>query len=225
MLEAQGFEVAGIFETGTELVEQFEPGMADILFMDIYLGQKTSGIEAAEEIKKISDIPVIYITKNEDEYLKTRAINETNAVHYITKPFNKREISVAIEFALKSLRANKFNRLNADSPGTQDTDTIFLKNGLGYKRILVSDIMLLQADRSYCKFTFKEGKDQLFTENLSYFEDKFKFSKELVRIHRSYIVNINFIERVHENRLWVKGIEIPIGRTYKPILSKRFKFV
>src|SRR5580704_9544927 len=89
MLESLGYEVAAIFTSGTETLKSFKPGMADILFMDIHLADKTSGIDTAMEIRKIHDIPVIYLTKNQDEYLRKKAIHETNAVHYLTKPFSK----------------------------------------------------------------------------------------------------------------------------------------
>lgn len=223
LLESQGFEVVAIFETGTDLLAQFFHGMADVLFMDIFLAKNTNGIETAAEIKKSSDIPIIYITKSEDDYLKKKAINDTNAVHYITKPFNRREISIALEFALRALRAaNSGQETPVTSP---NTDIVFLKNGLGYKKISIADIAFLQADRSYCNFVFKDGKTQLFTENLSYFEQKLGAFKDLLRIHRSYIVNLNAIDRVHENRLWINGVEIPIGRSYRTQLFSRFKFV
>ena len=224
MLEGLGYEVTGIFTSGTETLKAFEPGMADMVFMDIRLADKTNGIDTARELKKISDIPVIFLTNNSNETLRKKAIYETNAVHYLPKPFNRTELSTAIDFAIKLI---KYNEAKAPKPAEPDyllKDSIFLKNGLGFKKIMIADIMLLKADGSYCEFVFKD-KSHVFSENLSHFEEKLSFAKEFVRIHRSYIININFVERIHENRVWVNGEEIPIGKGYKSDLTEKIRFI
>jgi DNA-binding LytR/AlgR family response regulator len=176
-------------------------------------------------LTKISKIPVIYLTQNEDNFLRKKAILETNAVHYITKPFNKNDICTAIDFALKQLKTYEFTTLLPEENAYLLKEGIFLKNGFGFKKIMIADIMFLKADGSYCLFAFKDNKTQVFSENLSYFGEKLAFAKDLVRIHRSYIVNINFIERIHENRIWVGGLELSIGGTYRNDLADKFRFV
>jgi len=225
LFEGLGYEVVAIFTSGAAVLKDFRQGMADILFMDIHLGNSTDGINTAIELRKISEIPIIYLTQNQDEYLRRKAIYETNAVHYLTKPFSKADICTAIDFALKSLKVFEFAASKPADNAYFLKDGIFLKNGLGYKKIMIADIMFLEADGSYCKFTFKDNKTQMFSENLSYFGEKLDFAKELVRIHRSFIANINYIERVHENRVWVAGTELPIGRTYRNELVEKFRFI
>ncbi|HZY39966.1 MAG TPA: response regulator transcription factor [Mucilaginibacter sp.] len=227
LLAGMGYEVAAIFTSGAETMKCFRPGMADMVFMDIHLADKTSGIDVAMELKKISNIPIIYLTSSQDEYLRKKAIQETNAVHYLAKPFNRPGVCTAIDFALKSLRSYDFAGIKPNEEAYLLKDSIFLKNGLGHKKIMIADILFLKASGSYCEFTFREGKEkpQLFSENLSYYGEKLAFVKELVRIHRSYIVNANFIERVHENRLWVNGLELPISKSYRPEFIEKLRFV
>jgi DNA-binding LytR/AlgR family response regulator len=224
ILEGLGYEVTGMFSSGTELLRNYRPYMADMVFMDIHLADKTSGIETAIALQKTSSVPVIYITNSNDEYLRKKAIYETNAVHYLTKPFSRADISIAIDFALKVLKTYKFESIKPGEDAYLVNNSIFLKNGLGFRRIMISDIMYLKANGSYCDFTFRD-KSHLFSENLSYFEEKLSFADELVRIHRSYIVNTNFIQRVHENRVWIADAEIPIGRTYRNVLTEKFRFI
>ena len=109
-LEGLGYEVPAIFTSGTETLKNYTPGMADIVFMDIHLADKTSGIDTAMELKKISDIPVIYLTNNRDEYLRKKAIYETNAVNYLNKPYSKADICIAIDFALKNFESLRICR-------------------------------------------------------------------------------------------------------------------
>jgi DNA-binding LytR/AlgR family response regulator len=225
LLESLGYEVAAIFNSGTELLKNFKPGLADIMFMDIHLAGNSNGVDTAMELRKISDIPVIYLTQNQDEELRKRAIYKTNAVHYLSKPFYKGDIQTAIDFALKAIKQSEFEGVKANEDAYLLRDSIFLKNGVGFKKVMIADIMFLEAEGSYCKFTFNGNKQLIFSENLSFFGEKLAFAKELVRIHRSFIVNINYIERVHENRLWVGGLELPIGRTYRNDLVEKFRFI
>jgi DNA-binding LytR/AlgR family response regulator len=225
LLEGLGYEVVDIYSSGSEALKNFKPRMADILFMDIHLADHLNGVETAMGLNKISDIPVIYLTETRDEHLRKKAIYETNTAHYLNKPFNKTAIKTAIDFALKLLKTYEFAGLKPDNDAYLLKDCIFLKNGLGFKKVMISDIMFLEADGSYCKFNLKDNKTQVFSENLSYFGEKLGFARELVRIHRSFIVNINHVERVHENRVWVNGLEIPIGRTYRNELIEKLRFV
>jgi DNA-binding LytR/AlgR family response regulator len=89
---------------------------------------------------------------------------------------------------------------------------------------MISDILFLKADGSYCQLKSKECTIT-FSENLRFLERKLDFAKEFVRIHRSYIVNVNSIQRVHENRLWIADTEIPIGKTYKNMMGNIVRFI
>jgi DNA-binding LytR/AlgR family response regulator len=224
MLEGLGYEVPAIFNSGLEAIKNFRPGFADIVIMDIELADNTNGIDTAIELKKISDPPIIFITNNTDERIRKRAIYETNALHYVSKPFTRLDISIAIDLTLKlagdkeiaSKKANEFSYLMNDS--------IFVKDEGSFKKIMVNDIRFLKADGSYCNFHLKNDSI-LFCENLSFLEEKLSFAKNLVRVHRSYLVNINYITKIQDNRLWIDDEEIPIGATYKKELGDLIRFI
>jgi DNA-binding LytR/AlgR family response regulator len=222
MVESAGYLVAAHYTSGLETIKNFYPGMADIVMMDIHLAGKTNGVDTAIELRKISDAPIIFITNNQDETLRKKAINDTNAVYYLSKPFNKTDVSAAIELAEKSLKNM------SQQPGWKEAayidDCIFVKNGLAFKKIMIADILFLKADGAYCNLVVKNHRFT-YSENLSFFEEKFAFAKQMIRIHRSYIVNINFINKIHENRLWIDEEEIPIGKTYRNVLKEKFRFI
>jgi DNA-binding LytR/AlgR family response regulator len=215
MLEGLGYEVAGMFSSGHDAVKNFEPGYADIVIMDIELADNTNGIDTAIELKKISDPPIIFITNNTDERIRRKAIYETNAIHYVTKPFTRTDISIAIDLTLK-LAGEKETALKKenDQPSYLMNDSIFVKDAGSFKKIMTS----------YCYLYVKDGK-MMFTENLSFLESKLSFAKNLVRVHRSYIVNINFITKIQDNRLWIDNEEIPVGVTYKKDLDNLLRFI
>ena len=223
MLQSMDYEIAGIFTSGTETLANFKPGFADIIFMDIQLAGNTSGVDTSVEISKISTAPIIFVTQVKDGHIRKKAINETNAVYYINKPFNKLDIDTAIDLALKSIKKAEPTAKSNENPYLLK-DCIFVKNGFGFKKVLIADILFLKADGSYCDIILKTNKIT-YSENLSFFEVKFAFAKEMVRVHRSYMINVNYISRVHENRLWIGEEEIPVGKSYRQALHDVVRFI
>jgi DNA-binding LytR/AlgR family response regulator len=234
MLEGMGYEIPAIFTSGKTPLENFKPGFADIIIMDIQLADNTNGVDTSIEIRKISTAPIIYITDNKDEYLRKKAINETNAVQYITKPFSRLDVSIAIDLAVKAIKVHDISLKKNNHSSYLINESIFVKEGLVFKKVMISDILFLKADGSYCRLFYRNarsGEDGkpvasiLFSENLSFLEEKLFFARNMVRIHRSYIINIDIVKKIHENRLWIEEQEIPIGKTYKNEILNRFRFV
>jgi signal transduction histidine kinase len=94
-----GYEVIGVVRTGEEAFSKAFDTKPDIVLMDIMLSGKLNGIEAAEQIKKSIDVPIIYLTAYADkETLHDAKLTEPYG--YIIKPFEERSIHSAIEIAL-----------------------------------------------------------------------------------------------------------------------------
>ena len=83
-----GYNVADVVASGEEVITRAIELEPSLILMDIKLSGKMSGIEAAEEIKKIIDIPIIYITAYADaESIQKAKLTEPFA--YIVKPFDR----------------------------------------------------------------------------------------------------------------------------------------
>ncbi|HEX6981584.1 MAG TPA: response regulator [Balneolaceae bacterium] len=94
-LERLGFETEGELvygKTAIEVAKKIEP---DLIVMDISLEGELDGIDAMLEIRKFSDVPVIYITGNSDQYHVERA-EKTNYLDYLTKPIEFEDLKQAI---------------------------------------------------------------------------------------------------------------------------------
>lgn len=111
-LNHMGFEVVGLCDTADKAVELATTQLPDCILMDIKLKGDRDGVQAAEQIQRILDIPVIYITAFADEKTLARA-KITQAFGYILKPFQEREVLIAIEMAIykhhveRELRENR----------------------------------------------------------------------------------------------------------------------
>jgi len=98
-LKNLGFDVCASVPSGEEALEEAEGQKPDLVLMDIMLKGEMNGTEAAEQIRSRFDIPVVYLTAYADEEVLERA-KETEPFGYIIKPFEERELNIAIELAL-----------------------------------------------------------------------------------------------------------------------------
>jgi len=91
-------DVIGKIITGREAIDSTKKLCPDLILMDIYLKDDVDGIDAMHEIRNSSDVPVIYITGNSDEYNLSRA-KKTNYVDYLVKPIQMSDLQSSISKA------------------------------------------------------------------------------------------------------------------------------
>ena len=105
-LEGSGFEVAAMASTGESALAQADVLRPDLVLMDIVLQGPLNGIDAAVELRRVHDLPVIYITAYSDPDTVER-IKESEPYGYIHKPFDFRELQIVIETALVKHRMER----------------------------------------------------------------------------------------------------------------------
>ena len=94
-----GYSVAATLAYGEEAIEKVEELAPQLVLMDIVLKGEMDGVQAAELIRQRFDLPIIYLTAHSDEQTLQRA-KLTEPYAYILKPFEDRELLMAIEIAL-----------------------------------------------------------------------------------------------------------------------------
>ncbi len=94
-----GYEVAGSASTGEAAIKAVDTDTPDLVLMDIKLDGRLDGIEAAAEIRKRHDVPIIFLTAYADEATLDRATQQ-DPFGYIVKPFTDRELFGAIEVSM-----------------------------------------------------------------------------------------------------------------------------
>jgi len=98
-LQRRGYLVVGIASTAQEAIEGTGAHRPDLVLMDIMLKGDVDGIAAADQIRDLYDIPVVYLTAFADDQTLARA-KVTDAFGYILKPFEERELTITIDMAL-----------------------------------------------------------------------------------------------------------------------------
>jgi len=107
-LEKLGYVVADIASTGDDAIMKAMECRPDIVLMDVVLKGAVDGVDAAEKIRALFGIPVIYLTAHADEATVQRA-KVTEPFGYIVKPFRARDLYISVEFAIyrSKMEANR----------------------------------------------------------------------------------------------------------------------
>lgn len=95
-LERLGFQTEGELVYGKTAIETAKKIEPDLIIMDISLEGEIDGIDAMIEIRKFSEVPVIYITGNSDPYHVQRA-EKTNYLDYLTKPIEFEDLKKSVQ--------------------------------------------------------------------------------------------------------------------------------
>lgn len=117
MLKGLGYGVAAVASSGREAIEKAAAKQPDVVLMDIVLKGAIDGVQAAQEIRNRFHIPVIYLTAYADDDTLQRA-KVTEPFGYILKPFEERELHIAIELALYRHRMDP-SAASATAPAQQ----------------------------------------------------------------------------------------------------------
>jgi DNA-binding LytR/AlgR family response regulator len=218
-LENYGYEIVGIIPRGEEALKVVANEQPDLVLMDINLKGEMDGIQTAIAMQKIGKIPVIYLTANTDDAHFNRA-KATNPYAFISKPFKKLDLQHAVELAVERiLREN--NEPKTEQNKLVLDDRIFVKQNDLMCKILISDILYLEADRNYCQ-VYTKDKNYLLVNTLRNMEDKLP-AETFQRIHRSFIVNLNFVNEFNHSNITVGSKILPLSKELRPELMARLR--
>lgn len=191
-------------------VSQWNP---DLIFLDIQM-PKISGLELLELLEQP---PAVIFTTAFDEYA-IRAF-EANAVDYLLKPFSRERFDKAMEkWLLQRSLGGPASRLPESiyTPAARQNRVVVKFEGK-IKIIPVQEIHYLEASGDYVKIRSNEGS---FMKNrtMNFFEGLLD-SQHFIRIHRSYIVNLNQVTRIDPYEkdahlaVLTSGIQLPVSKS------------
>ena len=171
------------------LVEKHHP---DVIFLDIEMPQ----MNGLEFLSQFSEIPfkVIFTTAYDQYAIKAIRLN---ALDYLLKPVNKKELGEAIEkFRTEKNRTSKeqLSHLHLFK-GNKITDTIALSTSQGLLFVKINDIMYLEADDCYTYVTMKDGKKHLVSKTLGNFDEILSDEKTFFRAHKSFLINLSYLKQ------------------------------
>jgi len=186
-------ELHGEFGDGFSGVKGINDLQPDLVFLDIQM-PKLNGLEVLELIEHS---PAVIFTTAYDQYA-IRAF-EKNAVDYLLKPFSEERFAQAVKKAEGIIRnkqqEKQLDKLLENHAGLEDRlDRVAVRSGRNIHVIPVDEIVYIEAEGDYVMIHSPKG--QFLKEKTMKFFERHLPENEFVRVHRSHIININFVKRI-----------------------------
>jgi two-component system, response regulator PdtaR len=231
-LETEGYEVVGVVDNGAEALELFKENEIDLVLCDININGDWDGIQTVAQLLLVRAVPVIYLTALADKATIERA-KLTHPAAYIPKPYHLTNLRMAIEMAINNfafrvvasnLKVDKNQPLDASAKDAilQINDDIFVKQNYQFVKFKLNEILYLEADNIYTTIV-TPLKKYVIRQTIGNVLERLPL-KQLVRIHRSFVVNVSKIESFNEHEVIIEGRELPLSRTFKDEFMKQFMF-
>jgi DNA-binding LytR/AlgR family response regulator len=214
-------EVKGHFLNVTDALEFLDRERVDLLFLDVEM----PGANGFELLDRLTYSPMIVLTTSKTEYAFNAFQYHVN--DYLKKPFTYKRFLEAID----NLRQQAAEAGSAQSTPVQptpanplpDNDFLFIKAEDKLIKVSKDDILFLESMRDYVKFV-TPSKSYITYSTLKNMEEKL-IGQTFLKVHRSYIVNINKIDDIRGNIIYILGNQIPIGKGHKEDLEARLNIL
>lgn len=191
-------EAVEVFSNPIDAIETLKNGDVDLVFLDIEMPEM-NGMDMLGNI----DMPPTILTTTHKEYALDAF--EHNVIDYLVKPIALPRFIKAVERAKKEVK-------KASTP-TVDKEYFFIKKQSVLKKIALKDILWIEALGDYLKVHATDDKHVVHS-SLKAMEGKLPKDK-FMRVHRSYIVNIDNVGMVEDTTIYINNNPIPIGALYR----------
>jgi DNA-binding LytR/AlgR family response regulator len=199
-------ELKAVFTDAFKAMEYLQKEAVDLIFLDI----KMPDISGIEFFNSLTKKPLLIFTTAYSEHAVTSF--EMDAVDYLLKPFS---LARFIKGCNKAFELYNFRN------STEATDHLFIKTGYEQQKVFYDEILYVEATGNYVSFILKDKtilSRSTFAEATSLLpSDKF------VRVHRSYIVAVNKINKVERQQVTIGKASIPVSDAYSQNLAAALK--
>jgi two-component system LytT family response regulator len=194
-------------------IKQYRP---DVVFLDIEMPE-FNGFELFNFFEEVN-FEVVFVTAYSDYAIKAF---EFSAVDYLLKPAQVDKLKAAVEKVLQRLHSNNMKqRIDALRHNYQSDE--FTKIALpvtdGLLFVEVNQIAMLQAEGGYTHVFLADGSKLLVSKKLLFFEELLDKRKSFYRIHRSHLINLNYVKKYSRIESYIEmdnGISMPVSKERK----------
>ena len=180
----------------------------DIMFLDLNMPR----LKGFDFLKTLTNPPKVIVTTAYQEFALEGY--ELNVADYLLKPFSFDRMVKAINKAIAPKSETKNTTI------TQDKRRFFVKGDKKYHQVASDEILYIEAYGNYTKLVLK-SETIISHEKISYYETLFS-KEEFLRVHKSFMVALDKIKLIEGNRILIEEHQIPIGQTYRSLISKLY---
>jgi len=208
-------------DVAVEKIKQLQP---NIVFLDIEMPQK-NGFELFKYFKDLQ-FHVVFVTAYNHYAVKAF---EVSAVDYLLKPIDVARLKEAEAKLVKQTQLNQNFQILKDNLEAPELKHISIPYKTDSVVVKIKHIIYIQANRAYSKIVVSNTKKRTetaytYAKKLVYFEEHLP-KKIFVRVHRSWVVNFNFIASYSkkDSVITLKNKQqIPVSKSYKEVFEKHF---
>jgi len=197
-----------LFSNALDALDFLSKNSVDMMFLDIHL-PKLSGLDFLSVLKKK---PLVVLTTAFPDYALQGY--DLDVVDYLLKPFSFDRFLQAVSKVERQLEKGTPIEKN------RDEESVLIKVGYDLVKIKLSELMYIQADGDYT-FIFCKNEKYYVSYSLKYWTETLP-ADQFIRTHRSFLVNIQFVERVSSADVKISEKKIPLGRVYKKDFQKAY---
>ncbi|NEU07395.1 response regulator transcription factor [Flavihumibacter sp. R14] len=191
------------FTDAFKAIEYLQREPVDLIFLDI----KMPDISGIDFFNSLSKKPMVIFTTAYSEHAVTSF--ELDAVDYLLKPFS---------LARFIKGCNKAFELYNYRNSSEVSDHVFIKTGFEQIKVLFDEILYLEAAGNYVTFALKD-KNILSRSTFNEAVDLLPREK-FIRVHRSYLVAANKIDRIERHQLTITDRKVPVSEAYSQNLNE-----
>jgi two-component system LytT family response regulator len=198
---------------GVLAINKYDP---QLVFLDIEMPEY-NGFELINFFKEI-DFEIIFITAYSQYAVQAF---EVSAIDYLLKPLDVEQLKKAVsKVKEKTSYSNIQERLDLMKSvyGGEQIQKIALPLGDGLAFVDVNDVVFFEAERSYTHVFLRDHNKFLISKPMRFFEDLLEHREQFFRLHRSYLINLNFVKKYTRKESMVvmdNQTAIPLARNKK----------
>jgi DNA-binding LytR/AlgR family response regulator len=213
VLKTDGLVLAGKCSNAVEAFAALNRGSVDLMFLDI----KMPEINGLDFIRTLKNPPKIILTTAFSEYALDGF--ELDVTDYLLKP-------VSFERFMKAV--NKARQSTVDNSNLAPaalTSDFYVKSDRKLVKVDPSEILYIEAQKNYVMIHTLNQKIMTYN-TLNNMDEELKAAPHLVRVHKSFMINKNYIVEFVNNIITLQnGSEIPLGLLYRDAFLEKVRII
>lgn len=217
----EGLEVVEQFPNAIQAIKYLNHNQVDLIFLDIHMPDFTG----FDFIQTLKNPPQIILTSSDPKFA-IDAFEYDCIVDYMLKPIALPRFYKAIEkIGKKNITTTVVEDSAPETPESNTTSITELYVNIDRRlvKIDISSIYLIEAKGDYIQIK-TEGKNYIVHSTLKKIEEKLP-NELFLKIHRSYIINVQMITDIEDNSVLIKKDVVPVSRTNRPELMRRLNLL
>lgn len=210
-------KLVGEFSNAIQAIKFLNSNEVDAIFLDIHMPDFT-GFDLIQTLKKP---PKIVLTTS-DRNFAVEAFEYDFVVDYIVKPIELSRFKKSVEKIIAAKAKENNIKPVAHTPST-DTDTLYVNIDRRLVKIEIPSIYVVEAKGDYIKVKTEE-KNYIVHSPLKKIEEKLP-TASFLKVHRSYIININKIIDIEDNSVLINQDIVPVSRSNRNELKRRLNLL